>query len=128
MFYGYFQLGERASDGDQNVLCKVDALMDWSAISVLLKNGLKRSGRGPQGYKQITLFKCLLIGQWHNLSDPKLEQGLRVRFHFMLFTGLDIQALIYRAACMTTPRIVDFARRWLRRAPTMRCLPRSAVR
>ena len=82
--------------GDQNVLRKVDALMDWSAISVLLKNGLKRSGRGPEGYKQITLFKCLLIGQWHNLSDPKLEQGLRVRFHFMLFTGLDIQALIYR--------------------------------
>ncbi|MDB2423389.1 hypothetical protein N9X05_15680 [Paracoccaceae bacterium] len=27
--------------GDQNVLRKVDALMDWSAISVLLKNGLK---------------------------------------------------------------------------------------
>ena len=76
--------------GDQNVLRKVDALMDWSAISVLLKNGLKRSGLGPLGYKQITLFKCLLIGQWHNLSDPKLEQGLRVRFDFMLFAGLDL--------------------------------------
>ena len=75
----------------------VDALMDWSAISLLLKNGLKRSGLGPQGYKQITLFKCLLIGQWHNLSDPKLEQRLRVRFHFMLFTGLDLQGLIHRA-------------------------------
>ena len=48
--------------GDQNVLRKVDALMDWSAISVLLKNGLKRSVLGPQGYKQITLFKCLVIG------------------------------------------------------------------
>ncbi len=114
MFYGYFQLGERASDGDQNVLCKVDALMDWSAISVLLKNGLKRSGRGPQGYKQITLFKCLLIGQWHNLSDPKLEECLRVHFHFMLFAGLDLQAMIYMAAYLTRPRIVDFARRWLR--------------
>ena len=78
--------------GDQNVLRTVDALMDWSAISVLLKNGLKRSGLGPQGYKQITLFKCLLIGQWHNLSDPKLEESLRVRFDFMLFTGLDLQA------------------------------------
>ena len=76
--------------GDQNVLRKVDALMDWSAISVLLKNGVKRSGRGPQGYKQITLFKCLLIGQWHNLSDRKLEQGLRVRFDSMLFSGHDL--------------------------------------
>ena len=76
--------------GDQNVLCKVDALMDWSAISVLLKNGLKRSGLEPQGYKETTLFKCLLIGQWHNLSDPKLEQVLLVRFDFMLFAGFDL--------------------------------------
>ena len=64
--------------------------MDWSAISVLLKKGLKRSGLGPQSYKEITLFKCLMIWQWHNLSDPKLEQGLRVRFDFMLFAGLDL--------------------------------------
>jgi IS5 family transposase len=81
--------------GDQNVLRKVDALIDWSAISVLLKNGLKRSGLGPQGYKQITLFKCLLIGQWLNLFDPKLEECLRVRFHFMLFTGLDLQGSVH---------------------------------
>ena len=75
--------------GDQNVLRKVDALMDRSAISVLLKNGLKRSGLGPQGYKQITLFKCLLIGQWHNLSDSNLEQSLRVRFDLILFSRLN---------------------------------------
>jgi IS5 family transposase len=76
--------------GDQNVLHKVDGLMDWSAILEMLKNGLKRSGLGPQGYKEIILFNCLLIGQWHNLSDPKLEQSLRVRFDFMLFSGLDL--------------------------------------
>jgi len=76
--------------GDQNVLRKVDTLMDWSAISVLLKNGLKRSGLGPQGYKKITLFKCLVIGQWHNLSDPTLEHSLRVRFDSMLYAGLDL--------------------------------------
>ena len=71
-------------------MSKVDALMDWSAISVLLKNGLKQSGLGPQGYKEITLFKWLPIWQWHNLSDPNLEQGLRVRFDFMLFAGFDL--------------------------------------
>ena len=32
------------------------------------------------------------------------------------------------AACLMRPRIVDFAMRWLRRALTMRCFPRSAVR
>ena len=67
--------------------------MDWSAISVLLKNSWAQSGRGPQGYKQITLFKCLLIRQWHNLSDPKLEECLQVRIDFMLFTGPDLLGL-----------------------------------
>jgi hypothetical protein len=36
-----FSYGSARRIGDQNVLRKVDALMDWSAISVLLKNGLK---------------------------------------------------------------------------------------
>ena len=69
-FMDIFSYDSARRIGDQNVLRKVDALMDWSAISVLLKNGLKRSGLGPQGCKEITLFKCLLIGQWHNFSDP----------------------------------------------------------
>ena len=68
--------------------------MEWFVISVLLKNGLKWSGLGLQGYKEITLFKCLLIGQWHNLSDPKLEQSLRVRFDFMLFAELDLHGSV----------------------------------
>jgi hypothetical protein len=34
--------------GDQNVLRKVDALMDWSLVLPLLKSGLNRSGLGPQ--------------------------------------------------------------------------------
>ena len=80
--------------GDQNVLRKVDMLMDWSAISGLLQGGLKRSGLGPQGYDEIVLFKCLLLGQWHGLSDPKLEESLRVRFDFMLFAGLDLHGTV----------------------------------
>ena len=45
--------------GEQNVLRKVDALMDWAAISAQLKKGLKRSGLGPQGYDEITMrLRC----------------------------------------------------------------------
>ena len=83
-----YEAGRRI--GDQSVLRKVDALMDWCAVSALLKRGLKRSGLGPQGYEPLLLFKCLLLGQWHGLSDPKLEESLRVRLDFMLFTGLDL--------------------------------------
>ena len=57
--------------GDQNVLRKVDALLDWSLVLPLLKSGLNRSGLGPQGYDEIVLFKCLLIGQWHGLYRPE---------------------------------------------------------
>ena len=79
---------------DQNVLRKVDALLDWSWVFRLLKSGLNRSGLGPQGYDEIDLFKCLLVGQWHGLSDAKLEESLRVRFDFMLFAGLDLHCIV----------------------------------
>lgn len=75
-----------------DVLSKIDALMDWRAFSPILKRGLKRSGVGPQGYDPLILFKCLLIGQWHGLSDPKLERALKVRLDFMVFCGLGLHA------------------------------------
>ncbi|MCH9633570.1 MAG: hypothetical protein S4CHLAM7_02980 [Chlamydiae bacterium] len=34
--------------------------------------------------------KALLLGQWHNLSDPQLEDSLRVRLNFMLLTGFEM--------------------------------------
>ena len=53
-----------------------------------------RSGVGPQGYDPLVLFKCLLIGQWHGLSDPKLERALKVRLDFMIFCGLNLHARV----------------------------------
>jgi len=73
-----------------DVLSKIDVLLDWSAFRPILKSGLKRSGVGPSGYDPLVLFKCLLIGQWHGLSDPGLEKALRVRLDFMLFCGFDL--------------------------------------
>ena len=78
--------------GDDDVLSKIDALLDWRAFSRILTRGLKRSGIGPQGYDPLVLFKCLLIGQWHGLSDPKLERALKVRLDFMMFCGLGLHA------------------------------------
>ena len=76
----------------EDALSKIDALMDLPAFSPILKRGLKRSGVGPQGYDPLVLFKCLLIGQWHGLSDPKLERALKVRLDFMVFCGLGLHA------------------------------------
>lgn len=78
--------------GADDALTKVDALMNWRAFGPILQRGLKRSGAGPQGYDPLVLFKCLLIGQWHGLSDPKLERALKVRLDFMLFCGLELHS------------------------------------
>ena len=78
--------------GADDVLSKIDALMDWRAFVPVLRRGLGRSGSGPAGYDPLVLFKCLLVGQWHGLSDPKLERALKVRLDFMLFCGLDLHA------------------------------------
>ena len=80
--------------GDQNVLRKVDTLMDWSLVLPLLKSGLNRSGLGPQGYDEIVLFKCLLIGQWHGVLGSKLEEILHDRFDALLFAGLDLHCAV----------------------------------
>ena len=64
--------------GADDVLAKIGALVDWRALSLILKRGLGRSGDGPPGYDPLILFKCLLIGQWHGLSDPKLEHAWKV--------------------------------------------------
>lgn len=58
--------------GDEGVLSKIDALLNLGEFSPILKRGLGRSGIGPQGFDPLVLFKCLLIGQWHGLSDHKL--------------------------------------------------------
>ena len=71
--------------------CKSNALMDWPSFSPILKRALSRSGIGPYGYDLLVLFKCLLIGQWHGLGDPKLERALKVQLDFMVFCGLDLQ-------------------------------------
>ena len=78
--------------GEDDVLARIDRLIDWRAFLPILKRGLGRSGLGPQGYDLLMLFRCLLIGQWHGVSDPKLERALKVRLDFMIFCGLDLHA------------------------------------
>ena len=78
--------------GEDDVLTRIDARMEWRLFSPILKRGWGRSGSGPQGYDPLVLFKCLLIGQWHGLSAPKLERALKLRLDFMLFCGLGLPA------------------------------------
>jgi IS5 family transposase len=40
------------------------------------------------------MFKAILLGQWHSLSDAALEQALCVRINFLHFCGLSLSDAI----------------------------------
>jgi len=71
----------------------LDKLIDWESIGKLLRGihlNEENSKGGPKAYNNLSMFKALLLGQWHSLSDPALEDALRLRLDFMLFTGFQM--------------------------------------
>ena len=46
--------------------------------------------RGQVPYDYLSLLKVLLLQQWHQLSDPKMEEALHTRIDFMWFTGFGL--------------------------------------
>jgi IS5 family transposase len=85
----FFEIGveERLKD---NQLLQLSELIDWRQIEKHLSRvHLRDESKAPgeEGYNKLSMFKALLLGQWHSLSDPKLEEALRVRLDFMQFTG-----------------------------------------
>lgn len=75
--------------GKENQLIKLSLMLDWERIGSML-TGLYLydiNGKGGQKpYDSVKMFKSLLLGQWHDLSDASLENALRLRLDFMLFT------------------------------------------
>jgi IS5 family transposase len=76
-----------------NKLVKLNMLIDWSKVKEHLKrihkNDINPQG-GPKAYDNLKMFKAVLLGQWHTLSDAQLEEALSVRIDFMAFTGFDL--------------------------------------
>ena len=81
----FFDLGLKEHIGTENQLVKLGKIIEWVKLQPILKNIHKEDG--PIGYDPLKMFKCILLGQWHSLSDPGLEQSLRVRLDFLQFTG-----------------------------------------
>lgn len=89
----FFTFGARERVKKDHYLIRLDKLIDWSPIANLLRglhvNEIHSRG-GPKAYNNLSMFKALLLGQWHSLSDPALEDALRLRLDFMLFTGFEM--------------------------------------
>ena len=89
--FGMLELEQRVRRN--GALMKVEALINWESLRPLLKGLYRRdhTNRGGQEpFDCLLMFKALLLGQWHSLSDEKLEQALLVRIDFMQFCGLNL--------------------------------------
>lgn len=83
-----FGIGIKEHLGEKNQILKLGKLLDWGKLKGLLGDIHKKDG--PTGYEPLKMFKALLLGQWHSLSDPGLEESLRVRLDFLEFTGFSV--------------------------------------
>jgi len=67
----------------------VTALLDWSKIEGIL-SPIYASLKGRPSYPLLTLFRSLLLGCWHRLSDVKLEDQLARDLVFRKFALLGL--------------------------------------
>lgn len=76
---------------DDFPLFKINYILDWQAIEQMLlsKRNPNKQETGRPAYAMLPMFKAVLLGQWHSLSDPELERALITRLDFFLFCGFD---------------------------------------
>ena len=77
---------------DRFPLLKLDQVIDWQPIEQYLnrqRTRYLRDHRGRPAYPLLSMFKAVLLGQWHSLSDPELEHSLITRIDFNLFCCFD---------------------------------------
>ncbi|MDO5069621.1 MAG: IS5 family transposase [Neisseria zoodegmatis] len=73
---------------DRLPLLKLEQVIDWQPIEHYLnhqRTRYLRDHRGRPAYPLLSMFKAVLLGQWHSLSDPELEHSLITRIDFHLF-------------------------------------------
>lgn len=72
-----------------SMLDKLEAAVDFAPLRGLLgKRG--EAGPGNSSYPAEVLLRCLLLGVWHDLSDPALETAIADRISFRRFAGLSL--------------------------------------
>src|ERR1700729_2058466 len=98
---------------------RIEQGFDWPAFEALL-SPIHGSAMGAPGYPPLTMFKILLLQQWHTLSDPAAEGRCATGCHYAAF-----------AACRwtwrrpMTPRSGGFARRSTSSGFLLRYWPKS---
>jgi transposase, IS5 family len=76
----------RAEGGRQAGIDELAQAIDWGSVSVLLAD-IYAAAKGEAAWPPLALFKALLLGHWHDLSDVKLAEALDDRASFRRFCG-----------------------------------------
>ena len=79
--------------GRNRRLERILAVLDWSPFEAILKPLAPSGGPGRPAYPPLMMFKALLLAQWHQLSDPALEDALADRISFRGFCGFALEAM-----------------------------------
>ncbi len=95
-----------------SALMKAHALIDWERLRPLLSGLYKREASrvgGQEPFDALLMFIAILLGQWHSLSDPKLETALTIRIDFMHFCDLTMLAAVpdESTLCRFRNRLID---------------------
>lgn len=96
--------------GKENKLVKLSKIINWDKIGTNLKGmyAYQTNGNGGQKpYDSIKMYKAILLGQWYSLSDPELEEALKVRLDFMMFTELEGEVPDETTLCRFRNRISE---------------------
>ena len=83
---GQEKLGFAAGPQAVSSLDKLQALIDWSPVMVLLAP-VHAGAKGEAAWPPLAMFKALLLSVWYDLSDVKLAEALDDRASFRRFCG-----------------------------------------
>ncbi len=86
---GQLSLADGLAHATPTVLDRIARVIDWAPIRALL-GARSGPGSGNTSYPAEPLRRCLLLGVWHGLSDPALEEQLRDRLSFRRFAGFSL--------------------------------------
>jgi IS5 family transposase len=87
----------------------VKQAINWEAfrpiIARVFYDGPGKAGRPHND--EIVMFRCLVLQNWHGLSDPGLEQQLKTNICFMNFVGFDARIPDYSTVWRFRERLAE---------------------
>ena len=75
--------------GRNEHLERLNTVIDWDRVDALLAE-VHSSHEGSMAYSSLLMAKVMLLQQWHDLSDPEMEDMLDDRISFRRFAGLGL--------------------------------------